>query len=133
MSDRLKRLYIAVLLLFLMSVVFASFAKTRAFRRIAGARGEAWLLHLLKHNSLLFPRRQAALMLGQLRAYSAIPSLIEALEDGDPHLRAMSAQALAQLGAVAAMPHLERMLERESEPGVKQIALQSLRLLQTIG
>lgn len=63
-------------------------------------------------------RRNAAIALGNLRRESALPSLVRALDDGDPVVRGHAAWAIARIDD--RHPSLDRALARESDERVVQ-------------
>ena len=65
--------------------------------------------------------RNIAVALGNLRRGEAVPALTQALlEDLDPLVRGHAAWALGQIGGMAARHGLERALEREDDPEVRE-------------
>jgi HEAT repeats len=76
-------------------------------------------------------RVNAALFLGKARPPGAREALEGALDDAHPAVRIAAASALATLGDPAALPALQRRLEREQAPGVRaqlESTLEPLRL-----
>lgn len=92
---------------------------------------ESRLLALLDDGTSPRPVRTGAqYALGLLRARSAVPSLIAALEDDEPIVRWNSAEALSHIGDASAIPALEARAAREDHPRVAkfiEIALKALR------
>lgn len=78
-------------------------------------------------------RVQAALVLGRLGDKSAVPSLIKALSDTNKTVRAISAQALGQLGAPVAADALRDLLKREGDPFVRAQTEKALALVSGDG
>lgn len=78
------------------------------------------------------PRVVAARRLGELRAKSAVPDLIEALEERDPYLRTNAAWALGEIGNPAAISALIPLLAEDpiaDAPQASQYAAAALRQL----
>lgn len=71
------------------------------------------------HDRDLFVRRSGALALGELKAYPAIPSLKQALDDS-PEVSFAAAKALTQLGDTSGRDILIAVLagKRKDEPGI---------------
>jgi epoxyqueuosine reductase len=64
--------------------------------------------------------RNVAVALGNLKDSAAVPALTEALEDGDPLVRAHVAWALGQIGGDEALDALTRRLSSEDDAEVKR-------------
>lgn len=76
-------------------------------------------------------RSRAAWELGQMGDRSAIPALIEALQnDENEDVRWSAAWALGKLGDKAAIPALEEASENDESEDVRNRAWESLRLLK---
>ena len=67
-------------------------------------------------------QRNAAVALGNSRDARAVPHLVAALEDRKPLVRGHAAWALGELGGAQATEALERLLERENDPWVRDEA-----------
>ena len=67
-------------------------------------------------------RSAAAIALADLGAGEALPTLLVAVEDADPHVRQMALSALGEIGDVRARPRLERALQ-DARPEVRYQAL----------
>jgi len=81
-------------------------------------------------SSLAGVRSRAAWQLGQLRDRSAVPALIEALQDENEDVRWSAAWALGELGDEAAIPALEATSQNDESDDVRGRAWESLRLLR---
>jgi HEAT repeat protein len=75
-------------------------------------------------------RQYLALAIGRLQTPppEAVPALIRALDDGASEVRISVMWALAALGAVAAVPHLERICQAD-DPGLRKMAVYALGAL----
>ncbi|MFC2105449.1 HEAT repeat domain-containing protein [Candidatus Bipolaricaulota bacterium] len=74
-------------------------------------------------------RQEAAMTLGRIGDSSAIPALIQALNDPEMHVRWRVAAALAKLEAVEAIEAIETALEREEDEFAIEQMLHALELL----
>ncbi len=66
-----------------------------------------------------------------VRAAAAIPSLVVCLSDREPEVRIAAATALGQLGpdATVTLPTLEKLVETDPDPRVRQAATRSRAIL----
>lgn len=64
-------------------------------------------------------QRNACVALGNLKDQSAIPALVDALENAEPLVQCHAAWALGQIGGSQAVAALKRALELETDPEVK--------------
>ena len=64
-------------------------------------------------------QRNACVALGNLKDQSAIPALVDALENAEPLVQCHAAWALGQIGGSEAVAALKRALELETDPEVK--------------
>jgi len=78
-------------------------------------------------------RAAAARSLGSLRARVAVPDLVRALDEREPHLRANAAWALGEIGDPAAIAALIPLLGEESPPGVPQLSAYAGAALRQLG
>jgi hypothetical protein len=96
----------------------------------ADAQADA-AVEALRADSSLKVRTQAAIVLGQRGAASAVPALRRAVaEDGAPAVRIAAAAALAKLGARVARPTLRAAAQADADGGVRAAAA---RALETLG
>lgn len=77
---------------------------------------------LLKSDPVAAVRAVAATALADLGARDALPTLLVAVEDDDPHVRQMALSALGEIGDVRAAQRLERAL-RDERPEVRYQAV----------
>ena len=64
-------------------------------------------------------QRNACVALGNLKDQSAIPALVDALENAEPLVQCHAAWALGQIGGSQAVAALKRALELETDPEVQ--------------
>jgi HEAT repeat protein len=76
----------------------------------------------LKKDEAAEVRSAAAVALGDLRAESALPALLLAIEDDSVHVRQMAINALGEVGDRRALPRLERALS-DARPEVRYQAI----------
>jgi HEAT repeat protein len=99
-----------------------------AMGRSANSRWNQKVLKMLSHQHPLV-RAEAASAAGELEIHSAIPTLLELLEDADLDVRMASIWALSQIGGEGVRARLEQMLETtEDDEEASQIdnALENL-------
>jgi len=65
-------------------------------------------------------RRESTVTLGKIGDPAALPALIKALSDPDPHIRWRAAQALANVAGESILPELEAALQREDDPFARE-------------
>jgi len=70
-------------------------------------------------------RRNSAVMLGELKAESAIPSLIKAFSDKDAGIRWGAVEAVGKMGAIQARPKVEELL-KDKDLDVRMFAIGAL-------
>jgi hypothetical protein len=113
----MRRPIVALLLATLTSLARADPQADRAIRALA-------------EDPSLKVRVQAALVLGQARAASAVPALARALSaDAAPAVRIASAAALARIGDPSARPALEAAARGDREGAVRTAAVRALEAL----
>ncbi|MFM7056021.1 MAG: tRNA epoxyqueuosine(34) reductase QueG [Planctomycetota bacterium] len=64
-------------------------------------------------------RRNAAIVLGNLRQHAALPELLDALKDEEPLVRGAAAWAIAAIGDPACTAPLTHSLQNEQDPSVQ--------------
>jgi len=73
-----------------------------------------------------FVRRYAARTLGWRKIKSAVPSLLQAIEDEDPNIRADVILALGQIGSSDAVDRLLTVEDRDASPVCRRVVIQAL-------
>ncbi len=86
------------------------------------ARAVVALEKVLRGDEVAAVRAAAATALADLGAGEALPTLLVAVEDDDPHVRQMALSALGEIGDVRAAQRLERAL-RDDRPEVRYQAV----------
>ena len=84
-------------------------------------------------SSLAGVRSRAVWQLGQLGDRSAVPALLEALQDENEDVRWAAAWALGELGDKAAIPALTVASEKDESEDVRSRAWEALRILRSVG
>jgi len=84
-------------------------------------------------SSLAGVRSRAAWQLGQLGDKSAVPALIETLQDENEDVRWSAAWALGELGDKSAIPALTVVSEEDESEDVRSRAWEALCILKSIG
>jgi HEAT repeat protein len=85
----------------------------------------------LKHGTTEWQQYNAAAALGELDDKSAIPALVEALENPNEAVRENAVSSLGDLGAVNAIPAIRKLL-RDPSPDVRTNAANSLAELGAV-
>ncbi len=88
----------------------------------ARARAVSALEKLLRGDPAAGVRAEAAVALADVSAAEALPSLLVAVEDDDPHVRQMALSALGEIGDARAASRLHRAL-RDERPEVRYQAV----------
>ncbi len=95
----------------------------------AGADRVSRLVSVMKRARDYKVRLRAVQVMGQLRSWRAVPSLVRALDDPTPVVRGMAAVALSRIGDLSAARPLSTRLAREKNPQVKVRLSQAIKAL----
>jgi|LSQX01.2.fsa_nt_gb hypothetical protein len=89
-----------------------------------------YLIKMLETGNTYLVKVQAAGSLGKIRATTAVPALIRALDDKEELVVIAAATALGQIGDAAAIDALQKLSQTARSTAVKKQARTSLQVLQ---